>query len=118
LRAVHVTGSSSSSAPTQKEGHRDGDQPPGHQHVFATQTVRQSAGAVIGERLRHTDDHDERQHGGMHGEQELLLGDRRQDAALHADHGPDKGIHDDQQRERTEVLAETQAHGASRWERW
>jgi hypothetical protein len=57
--------------PPQKEGDRDSDQPPGHQDVFATQTVRQSAGAVIGERLRHTEDHDERQHAGTRGEQEL-----------------------------------------------
>ena len=98
--------------PHEEEGHRNGDQPPRHQHVLATQTVRQSAGAVIGERLRHTEHHDERQHGRAGGELELLLRDRRQDAALQADHGADEGIDDDEQRELSEVLAKTQTHGA------
>ncbi len=97
-----------------RKGTGNRDQPPGDQHVLATQTVRQSAGAVIGERLRHAEHHDEGQHGGTRGELELLLRDRRQDAALHADHRADERIDDDQQRELTEVLAQTQAHGAHR----
>ena len=41
-------------------------------------------------------------------EVKLLLGDRRQDAAFHADHGADERIDDDEQRELREVLAKAQ----------
>ena len=101
--------------PHEEDGHRDGDQPSGHQHVLATYTVRQSAGAVICDRLRHPEHDDEREHRGTRGEVELLRRDRREDAAFQADHGADKGIHDDEQRELTEVFAETKAHGAGHW---
>ncbi len=101
--------------PHQEEGHRNGDQPPSHQHVLAPDAVRQSAGAIVGERLRHTEHHDEGQHGGARGELELLLRDRRQDAALQADHGADERVDDHQQRELREVLAQTQTHGGTGW---
>ena len=75
--------------------------------------VRQAAGAVVGERLRDAEHDDEGQHGGARGELELLLRDRRQDAALHADHGADERVDDDQQRELPEVLAQAEAHAGS-----
>jgi hypothetical protein len=46
---------------------------------------------------------------------EFLLRDRRQDAALHADHRAHEGVHDDQQRELPEVLTQAQTHGDSGW---
>jgi hypothetical protein len=39
-----------------------------------------------------------------------LLGDRREDRALHADHRADEGVDHDEQRELTEVLAQAEAH--------
>ena len=104
--------------PHQQERHRDGDQPPGDQHVLAAEAVRQPAGAVVRERLRDAEHDDERQHRGARGELELLLGDRRQDAALHADHRADERVDDDEQRELREVLAKTQTHGAAGGWRW
>ncbi len=78
----------------------------GYQHVLAAKSLRQAAGAVVGERFRHAEHHDERQHGGAGGQVELLLRDGRQDAALQAHHGTDEAIHDDQQRELPQILAQ------------
>ena len=84
--------------------------------MLATEAIGEAAGEVVRERLRHAEDDDEREHRGLRGEVKLLLGDRRQDAALHADHRADEGVDDDEQRELREVLAQAEAdvaHGAA-----
>jgi hypothetical protein len=74
--------------------------------------VREPARAVIGECLGHPEHDDERQHGRACRELELLLGDRRQDAALQADHRAHEGVDDHEERELREVLAKTQTDAA------
>ena len=54
------------------------------------------SGKVVGERLRQPEDDDEGEDSRSRDEVEILLRERRENAALHADHGPDEGIHQNQ----------------------
>ena len=65
--------------------------------MLPAKPVRQSAGAVVRERLRNAEDHDDGQHRGASGELKFLFGDRRQDAAFHPDHRANEGVDDDEQ---------------------
>jgi hypothetical protein len=47
----------------------------------------------------------EREHGGAAGELEFLIGDRRQNAALHADHRADKRVDDHEESELRSILS-------------
>jgi len=53
---------------------------------------------------------DERQHRGLGDQLELLLGQRREDGSLEADHGADERVHDHEQRELPKVLADPEAN--------
>jgi hypothetical protein len=100
--------------PHQQEGHRDRDQPAADQDLLASEAVGPAAGEVVGQRLGHAEHDDERQHRRARGEVKLLLGDRRQDAALHADHRADERVDDDQQGELRQVLADAEPQARSR----
>ena len=76
--------------------------------------VRQAAGAIVRERFRNAEDHDEGQHRCTRGELKFLFRDCRQDAALHADHGANERIDQDEQPKLREVLVQTEANGARR----
>jgi hypothetical protein len=80
--------------------------------------LRQSASTVIRERLRHAEHHDEGENGRARDQLELMLRDRRQNAPFQADHRADTRIDDHQQRELTEILAETESHAATESRRW
>ena len=78
-------------------------------------SVGEPAGEVVGERLGDAEDDDEREDRGPCREMEVLLGDRRQDAALHADHRADERVDDDEQRELREVRAEAERNRGGRF---
>jgi hypothetical protein len=64
--------------------------------VLASQTVREPARQVVGQRLGQAEDDDEGDDPGPRGEVEVLLGDRRKDAALQPHHRADEGVDDDE----------------------
>src|SRR5204862_5348604 len=61
----------------------------------------------------HAEHDDERQHCRACREMKLLLGDRRKDRALEADHRADERVDDDEQRELREVRAEPEPNDAT-----
>ena len=94
--------------PHQDERHRYRDDPAGDEHLLPPDPIRQPARGVVRERLGHAEYDDERQHRRAGDEMKLLLGDGREDAALHADHRAHERVDDDEQRELRDVLPESQ----------
>ena len=72
------------SGPHEHERHGRRDDPACDEHTLATPAISGGPGDVVRHGLRHAEDDDERKHGRPCREVELLLGNRRQDAALHA----------------------------------
>ena len=101
--------------PHQHERHRHGGEPPGNEDLLPAEPIREAAREIVGARLAHAEDDDERQHRRSRAKAEFGLGHRRQDAALHPDHRADEGVDQHQERKLRSVLAQAEADHARPW---
>ncbi len=75
-------------------------------------TIGEPPGEVVGHRFGDAEDDDEGEDRDAARDVQLFLGDRRKNAALHADHAPDERVDDDEEGELSEVFAEAEPYGA------
>jgi len=100
--------------PHQQERHRGRNDPAGHQHVLATEAVREPSCEVVRERLGDAEHDDEGEHRRPGRQMKFLLGNRWQDGSLHSHHRTYEGIDHDEQRELRQVFAQAETHGGHR----
>ncbi len=88
--------------------HRQGEQPAGHEQLFAADPIGEASGEQVGERLDDAERDDEGGGGTGGCQPELLVGQKWQDSALQPDHRADEGVDEHEQPELPPVGAQAQ----------